>query len=144
MACRRIGQDMLVFSAERAARQSTLDKLLELIDWTPIEHHLWDISCAAKGEPAWPPLALFKAMLIAVWHDLGLNHLQAPTSRTPRSRRDSRQQVVGPGERLTARDGGNRRLATARPSASDCPPTSAMSLPVSGPWRRWLPGASHF
>jgi IS5 family transposase len=41
-----------------------------LIDWAPIEHQLRDISCAAKGEPAWPPLALFKAMLIAVWHDL--------------------------------------------------------------------------
>ena len=25
---------------------------------------------AAKGEPAWPPLALFKALLIAVWYDL--------------------------------------------------------------------------
>ncbi|SDE23822.1 IS5 family transposase [Belnapia rosea] len=70
MARRRIGQDMLVFSSESAARQSTLDRLLELIDWVPVEHQLRDISCAAKGEPAWPPLALFKAMLIAVWHDL--------------------------------------------------------------------------
>src|SRR5437868_5469995 len=25
---------------------------------------------AAKGEPAWPPLALFKALLLAVWYDL--------------------------------------------------------------------------
>jgi IS5 family transposase len=70
MARRRLGQDVLVFSSEGAGRQSTLDKLLDLIDWTPVEHHLRDISCAAKGEPAWPPLALFKAMLIAVWHDL--------------------------------------------------------------------------
>jgi hypothetical protein len=23
-----------------------------------------------KGEPAWPPVTLFKAMLIAVWHDV--------------------------------------------------------------------------
>jgi IS5 family transposase len=61
---------MLVFSSEGAKRQATLDKLLDLIDWAPVEHHLRDISCAAKGEPAWPPLALFKAMLIAVWHDL--------------------------------------------------------------------------
>lgn len=29
-----------------------------------------EISSAAKGEPAWPPLALFKAMLISVWYDL--------------------------------------------------------------------------
>jgi IS5 family transposase len=61
---------MLVFGSEGAGRQSALDKLLDLIDWPPVEHHLRDISCAAKGEPAWPPLALFKAMLIAVWHDL--------------------------------------------------------------------------
>ncbi len=70
MARRRIGQDTLVFSSEGAGRQSTLDKLLDLIDWTPVEQQLRDISCAAKGEPAWPPLVLFKAMLIAVWHDL--------------------------------------------------------------------------
>lgn len=70
MARRRIGQDMLAFSPENAGRQSALDKLLDLIDWTPVEHHLRDISCAAKGEPAWPPLVLFKALLIAVWHDL--------------------------------------------------------------------------
>lgn len=31
---------------------------------------LKDIYAAAKGEPAWPPLALFKAMLLAVWYDL--------------------------------------------------------------------------
>jgi len=24
----------------------------------------------SKGEPAWPPLALFKAMLVSVWYDL--------------------------------------------------------------------------
>jgi IS5 family transposase len=41
-----------------------------LIEWSPIEALLDDIHAAAKGEPAWPPLALFKAMLIAVWYDL--------------------------------------------------------------------------
>ena len=70
MARRRIGQDTLVFSSAGAARQSALDKLLELIDWTPVEYQLRGTSCAAKGEPAWPSLALFKALLIAVWHDL--------------------------------------------------------------------------
>ncbi|WP_246777003.1 transposase [Microvirga sp. VF16] len=29
-----------------------------------------DIYAAAKGEPAWPPLALFRALLLAVWYDL--------------------------------------------------------------------------
>ena len=51
-------------------RQSSLDEISELIDWSPIGQTLRDIYSAAKGEPAWPPLALFKALLIAVWYDL--------------------------------------------------------------------------
>ncbi|TIR47369.1 MAG: transposase [Mesorhizobium sp.] len=26
--------------------------------------------CSARGEPAWPPEALFKAMLLSIWYDL--------------------------------------------------------------------------
>lgn len=70
MARRRIGQDGLVFGSDGGRRQSALDGLLQLIDWAPVEQQLRDISSAAKGEPAWPPIALFKAMLIAVWYDL--------------------------------------------------------------------------
>lgn len=69
MARRRIGQEALRFEA-RAGRRSSLDELAGLIDWQPIEHALGDIHAAAKGELAWPPLALFKALLIAVWYDL--------------------------------------------------------------------------
>ncbi|EXL09414.1 IS5 family transposase [Aquamicrobium defluvii] len=70
MARRRIGQESFGFGDFRARRQSSLDDLCGLIDWAPVEHHLAVISCAAKGEPAWPPLALFKAMLLSVWYDL--------------------------------------------------------------------------
>jgi transposase, IS5 family len=28
------------------------------------------ISASVKGEPGWPPLALFRALLLATWHDL--------------------------------------------------------------------------
>lgn len=69
MARRRIGQEALRFSG-REGSASSLDRLAGLIDWTPIEALLGDIHAAAKGEPAWPPVALFKAMLIAVWYDL--------------------------------------------------------------------------
>jgi IS5 family transposase len=41
-----------------------------VIDWAPIDRALAGISGAAKGEPAWPPLALFKATLLSVWYDL--------------------------------------------------------------------------
>ena len=71
MARRRIEQEVLAFpDPSRPGQVSTLDRLVVLIDWAPVEVRLKDVYIAAKGEPAWPPLALFKAMLIAVWHDL--------------------------------------------------------------------------
>ena len=65
-----IGQGNFGFVVDGGGRHSSLDELCGLIDWKPIERHLAVISCAAKGEPAWPPLALFKALLLSVWYDL--------------------------------------------------------------------------
>ena len=71
MARRRIGQEALALpGAGQPGRGSTLDQLATLIDWAPVEARLRDVYAAAKGEQAWPPLALFRALLIAVWHDL--------------------------------------------------------------------------
>lgn len=70
MGRRRIGQESFGFAGARGHRHSALDDLADLIDWTPVEQALVGISNAAKGEPGWPPLALFKAMLLAVWYDL--------------------------------------------------------------------------
>jgi len=70
MARRRIGQERFGFGDCRARGHSSLDDLGGLIDWLPIEDRLSVISCAAKGEPAWPPLVLFKAMLLSIWYDL--------------------------------------------------------------------------
>ncbi len=69
MVRRRIGQEVLRFSSAGCG-VSSLDQLAGLIDWAPIETLLSDIHAAAKGEPAWPPVALFRAMLIAVRYDL--------------------------------------------------------------------------
>lgn len=69
MACRTIGQETLsVVPASRSS--SSLDKLAELISWAPVERLLEPLYPASKGEPAWPPMAMFKALLLAVWHDL--------------------------------------------------------------------------
>jgi transposase, IS5 family len=70
MSRRRIGQEAFGFDGEQARRGSSLDRLEGLIDWSVIETQLAGIYSAAKGEPAWPPLALFKALVIAVWYDL--------------------------------------------------------------------------
>ncbi len=47
-------------------RRSSLDDLRDLIDWAPIERQLAFVSFSAEGEWAGPPLALFKAMLLAM------------------------------------------------------------------------------
>lgn len=45
------------------------------MDWTELDRLLGGISAAAKGELGWPPLALFRALLLATWHDLSDVHL---------------------------------------------------------------------
>jgi IS5 family transposase len=70
MARRRIGQESFGFDDGHSGGGLTLDDLAGLIDWLPVDRHLAEISNAARGEPAWPPVALFKAMLLAVWYDL--------------------------------------------------------------------------
>ena len=69
MAYRRIGHERLGFAAS-PARGSSLDELCGLIDWHPIAALLEPIHASAKGEAAWPPLAMFKALLLSVWYDL--------------------------------------------------------------------------
>lgn len=69
MSRRRIGQESFGFG-DRRRGCSTLDDLGGVIDWAPVERLLTGISSATKGEPAWPPLALLKAMLLSVWYDL--------------------------------------------------------------------------
>jgi len=69
MAHRTIGQESL--AADGTSRGgATLDRLSSLIDWQPIGALLSPLYPSSKGEPAWPPLAMFKALLLAVWHDL--------------------------------------------------------------------------
>jgi hypothetical protein len=69
MSRRRIGQESFGFGAGGMRRGCSLDNLGSIIDWAPVERTLADISSAAKGEPAWPPVALFKALLISIWYD---------------------------------------------------------------------------
>jgi hypothetical protein len=69
MARRRIGQEDLIARPEPRAA-SSLSELAALLDWSEIDRHLVGISGAAKGELGWPPLALFRGLLLATWHDL--------------------------------------------------------------------------
>ena len=67
MSRRRIGQEKFGFAVDRG-QQSTLDELARLIYWEPVDCALDVVSSSAKGEPAWPLLALFKAMLLSIWY----------------------------------------------------------------------------
>jgi IS5 family transposase len=69
MARRRIGQEDLIARPEPRAA-SSLSELAALLDWHEIDRALGGISAAAKREPGWPPLALFRGLLLATWHDL--------------------------------------------------------------------------
>jgi transposase, IS5 family len=69
MARRRIGQEDLIARPEPRSA-SSLTQLAALLDWQEIDRALADVSAAAKGELGWPPLALFRGLLLATWHDL--------------------------------------------------------------------------
>jgi IS5 family transposase len=44
--------------------------LAATVDWAALDRLLGGIYAARKGERGWPPLALFKALLLGVWYDL--------------------------------------------------------------------------
>ena len=92
MARRRIGQERLGLDGPSSRRGSSLDEVAGLVDWSELDGLLAGISAAAKGELGWPPLALFRALLLATWHDLsdvrlaealGEASLHAGASRCP-------------------------------------------------------------
>ena len=69
MSHRTIGQEQFGF-ARQSGSSSTLDEISGLVDWVAVAALLEILYPATKGEPAWPPLAMFKALLLAVWYDL--------------------------------------------------------------------------
>ncbi len=69
MGRRQIGQEQFVLEGT-AERLTSLDDLRLALDFSVPDELLSSIYAAAKGEAAWPPLALFKALLLATWYDL--------------------------------------------------------------------------
>ena len=67
MGQRRIGQLGLLDAAVSRRgnrRREVLDEIGGLMDWPAFERLLAVIPVAAKGEPSFPPLMMFKAMLL--------------------------------------------------------------------------------
>jgi transposase, IS5 family len=70
MARRRIGQERLINHDGWQICISPLERMSGLIDWTQIDRQFDEISSSSRGEAGWPPLSLFKGLLLATWHDL--------------------------------------------------------------------------
>lgn len=74
MAYRQVGQLGFGDAAVSAARQGrTRDRLADidaLLDWRPIDAKLRTLHVARRGEPPYPPLVMFKILLLGVWYGL--------------------------------------------------------------------------
>ena len=53
----------------------------EQIDWSRIENLLMHIHSSNKGEKAWPPPMMFKALLLQSWYDLSDPALEKQLAR---------------------------------------------------------------
>jgi transposase len=71
MGQRRIGQASLAEALLPAGAGSNrrLERIAGLIDWAPMERLLAPLR-APIGRPGYPPLALFRALLLAQWYQL--------------------------------------------------------------------------
>jgi IS5 family transposase len=58
-----------------------LDAVNALIDWVRIEFLLSNIHSSPSGEKAWPPLLMFKALLLQSWYDLSDPQLEKQVAR---------------------------------------------------------------
>ena len=73
MGRKRIGQLGLLDAAvsrRGGKRREVLDEISGLIDWRAFEQVLAVIPVAAKGEPSFPPLMMFKVLLLQRWYGL--------------------------------------------------------------------------
>jgi IS5 family transposase len=75
---RLVGQksfaDALVSSIRPNER---LDRIDGLVDWSAIDKLLSGLGASSTGRPAYPPLAMFKALLLQQWHGLSDEELEA-------------------------------------------------------------------
>ena len=58
-----------------------LDDVHELINWSRIESLLAGLHSSPRGEKAWPPLMMFKALLLQSWYALSDPALEKQLAR---------------------------------------------------------------
>ncbi len=73
MGQRRVGQLGLLDAAvsrRTNKRREVLDEIRQLLDWSAFDRVLAVIAVAARGEPSFPPLVMFKVLLLQRWYGL--------------------------------------------------------------------------
>lgn len=83
MPRRRIGQ--LGFGEALASQRGNggkdaLAEIERLVDWGPVERLLDGVNKSSRGEASYPPLCLFKALLLQKWHGLSDPGLESALS----------------------------------------------------------------
>lgn len=58
-----------------------LDPVHNLIDWSEVEKHLSHIHAKKRGEKAWPPIMMFKSLLLQAWYGLSDPALEKQLAR---------------------------------------------------------------
>ena len=58
-----------------------LDDIHTLLNWSQIEHHLKELFNSKRGEPAWPPLLMFKILLLQQWYGLSDERMEKQLAR---------------------------------------------------------------
>lgn len=78
MRRKRIGQLGFDDAMVRVPRgRDALGEIDRLVDWAPLERLLDPIHASARGEPAYPPLMMFKVLLLQRWHGLSDPQMEA-------------------------------------------------------------------
>ena len=58
-----------------------LDEIYSLIDWSRIERLLADVYSSPRGNKAWPPIMMFRALLLQSWYKLSDEGLEKQWAR---------------------------------------------------------------
>lgn len=83
MPRRRVGQLGFIDAAVSRRGNRGVDALAEigrLVDWAPLEKLLEGIHASVKGEASYPPLVMFKALLLQKWYGLSDPGLESALS----------------------------------------------------------------
>jgi IS5 family transposase len=63
-------------AAERLRRETELDRIAGLLNWGPLEYRLEKHCRKLDGRPPFPPLLMFRALLLAQWYGLSDRDLE--------------------------------------------------------------------